>query len=167
MLDEVARRANWGNQPRGVYQGIAIVECYDTVCAHVADVSVDESGAPEVHRIVCAVDPGFVVNPNIVTAQMEGAIVFGLAAVLSGEITLEKGRVVQSNFHDYPALRMNEMPKVETYLVPSGNKYIDRWGGIGEPGLPPLAPAILNAIFSATGKRIRSLPLRNHQLTRA
>jgi isoquinoline 1-oxidoreductase beta subunit len=167
VLDEVARRANWGNQPRGVYQGIAIVECYDTVCAHVADVSVDESGAPEVHRIVCAVDPGFVVNPNIVTAQMEGAIVFGLAAVLSGEITLEKGRVVQSNFHDYPALRMNEMPKVETYLVPSGNKYIDRWGGIGEPGLPPLAPAILNAIFSATGKRIRSLPLRNHQLTRA
>ena len=115
----------------------------------------------------CAVDCGFVVNPNIVVAQMEGAIVYGLAAVLTGEITLQKGRVDQSNFHDYPALRMNEMPEVETYLVPSEAKYIDRWGGIGEPGLPPLAPAIANAIFSATGQRIRSLPLKNHKLTPA
>ena len=127
----------------------------------------DEAGALKIHRIVCAVDSGYVVNPNIVIAQMEGAIVYGLAAVLTGEITLRKGRVDQSNFHDYPALRMNEMPKVETYLVPSGDKYIDRWGGIGEPGLPPLAPAIVNAIFAATGQRIRSLPLKNHKLARA
>jgi isoquinoline 1-oxidoreductase subunit beta len=167
VLDEVARRVNWGNPPAGVHQGIAIVECYDTVCAHAAEISVDQAGALKIHRIVCAVDCGFVVNPNIVVAQMEGAIVYGLAAVLTGEITLQKGRVDQSNFHDYPALRMNEMPEVETYLVPSGDKYIDRWGGIGEPGLPPLAPAIANAIFSATGQRIRSLPLKNHKLTRA
>jgi isoquinoline 1-oxidoreductase beta subunit len=96
---------------------------------------------------------------------MEGAVAFGLIAALVGEITLTEGRVDQSNFHDYPALRMNEMPPVETYLVPSGDKYIKKWGGIGEPGVPPLAPALVNAIFAATGRRVRSLPLKNHDLT--
>jgi isoquinoline 1-oxidoreductase beta subunit len=108
-----------------------------------------------------------VVNPKIVVSQMEGAIAYGLIAAISGEITFKEGCVEQANFHDYPALRMNEMPKVETYLVPSGDKYSDRWGGIGEPGLPPVAPALVNAVFAATGKRIRSLPLKNHGISLA
>jgi isoquinoline 1-oxidoreductase beta subunit len=164
VLDEVATKAGWGRQPEGVHQGIAVVESYDSVCAHVVDISVDGGGALTVHRVVCAVDCGYVVNPAIVESQMEGAISYGLGAALTGEITLQDGRVDQRNFHDYPALRMNEMPRVETHLVPSGDKYIDRWGGIGEPGLPPLAPALVNAVFQATGQRIRSLPLKNHKL---
>ncbi len=167
VLDEAAQRADWGNQPKGIYQGIAVVECYDTVCAHVVDISLDDAGGLKLHRVVCAVDPCYVVNPRIVSAQMEGAIAYGLSAALTGEITFDRGRAQQSNFHDYPALRITEMPKVETYLVPSGDKYINRWGGIGEPGLPPLAPALTNAIFAATGQRIRSLPLARHKLTRA
>jgi isoquinoline 1-oxidoreductase beta subunit len=164
VLDEVATRADWGNAKDGIHQGIAIVECYDSVCAHVVEVSVDKTGALKVHRVVVAIDSGYVVNPGIVVAQMEGAIAYGLIAALAGEITLKEGRVDQSNFHDYPALRMNEMPAIETYLVPSGDKYIQKWGGIGEPGVPPLAPALVNAIFVATGRRIRSLPLKNHDL---
>lgn len=164
VLDAVARRANWGQSPSGIHQGIALVECYDSVCAHVVDLSVDATGIVKVHRVVCAVDSGYVVNPSIVTAQMEGAIAYGLTAVLTGEITLKDGRVDQRNFHDYPALRINEMPPVETLLVPSGDKYIQRWGGIGEPGLPPLAPAVTNAVFAATGQRIRSLPLSKYRL---
>jgi isoquinoline 1-oxidoreductase subunit beta len=167
VLDEAARRADWGNQPKGISQGIAVVECYDTVCANVIDVSVDDAGSVKVHRVVCVVDSGYIVNPNIVVAQMQGAIVLGLGTALAGEITFDRGRVQQSNFHDYTALRMNEMPKVETYLVPSGDKYIDRWGGIGETGVPPLAPALTNAIFAATGRRIRSLPLSKHNLRHA
>jgi isoquinoline 1-oxidoreductase beta subunit len=165
VLDEVAARANWGKSKEGIQQGIAIVECYDSVCAHVVEVSVDKTGSLKVHRVVVAIDSGYVVNPSIVVAQMEGAVAFGLIAALMGEITLTEGRVDQSNFHDYPALRMNEMPPVETYLVPSRDKYIKKWGGIGEPGVPPLAPALVNAIFAATGRRIRSLPLKNHDLT--
>jgi isoquinoline 1-oxidoreductase subunit beta len=167
VLDEVARRADWGKTSGGIHQGIAIVECYDSVCAHVVELSVDRSGAVQVHRVLCAVDCGYVVNPGIVKAQMEGAIAFGLIAALSGEITLQAGRVDQSNFHDYPVLRIHEMPQVETYLVPSGNTYSEKWGGIGEPGLPPLAPALTSAVFAATGKRIRSLPLKNHDLAPA
>lgn len=165
VLDEVATRADWGKTKDGIHQGIAIVECYDSVCAHVVEVSVDKTGALKVHRVVVAIDSGYVVNPSIVVAQMEGGVAYGLIAALAGEITLKQGRVEQSNFHDYPALRINEMPAVETYLVPSGDKYIQKWGGVGEPGVPPLAPALVNAIFSATGRRIRSLPLKNHDLT--
>ncbi len=165
VLDEVAARANWGKSKDGIRQGIAIVECYDSVCAHVVEISVDKAGALKIHRVVVAIDSGYVVNPSIVVAQMEGAVAFGLIAALMGEITFKEGRVDQSNFHDYPALRMNEMPAIDTYLVPSGDKYIQRWGGIGEPGVPPLAPALVNAVFAATGRRIRSLPLKNHDLT--
>ncbi len=167
VLDEVARRANWGHPASGIHQGIALVECYDSVCAHVVDISVGTDGNVKVHRVVCAVDSGYVVNPGIVTAQIEGAVAYGLTAALTGEITLKDGRVDQSNFHDYPALRINEMPPVEVSLVPSGDKYIQRWGGIGEPGLPPLAPALTNAVFAATGQRIRSLPLSKHRLVPA
>jgi isoquinoline 1-oxidoreductase beta subunit len=164
VLDEVAKRANWGRTAKGIFQGIALVECYNSVTAQVVDISVDDTGQLTVHRVVCVIDACYIVNPNIVEAQMQGAVAYALGAVLFGEITLQDGTVQQSNFHDYRALRMNEMPQVEAYFVPSGDKYSKDWGGVGEPGTPPLAPAVCNAIFAATGKRIRSLPLANHQL---
>ena len=113
------------------------------------------------HRIVCAVDPGYVVNPDTVVTQIEGAIVYGLTAALYGKITIKNGRVEQSNFDDYPMLRLRSMPKIEVVQVSSGGF----WGGVGEVGLPPVAPAICNAVFAATGKRIRSLPLKDHGFT--
>jgi isoquinoline 1-oxidoreductase beta subunit len=164
VLDEVAKRANWGRPAKGIFQGIALVECYNSVTAQVVDISVDDTGQLTVHRVVCAIDAGYIVNPSIVEAQMQGAVAYALGAVLYGEITLQDGKVQQSNFHDYRALRMNEMPQVETYFVSSGDKYSKDWGGVGEPGTPPLAPAVCNAVFAATGKRIRSLPLANQQL---
>ena len=109
---------------------------------------------------MCAVDCGRYVNPETITAQMEGGIVYGLSAALKGQITIDKGRVQQSNFHDYEMLRLNEMPKVEVHIVPSN----DPPGGIGEPGTPPIAPAVCNAIFAATGKPIRRLPIRAEDL---
>ena len=164
VLDEAARRARWGHAPKGISQGIALVECYNSVTAQVVDISVSETGELAVHRVICVIDAGYIVNPSIVEAQMEGAVVYGLGAVLYGQITLREGQVQQSNFHDYRALRMNEMPQVETYFLSSGNRYSQEWGGVGEPGTPPLAPAIANAVFAATGQRIRSLPLANHKL---
>jgi len=164
VLDEAARRAKWGQAPNGIFQGIALVECYNSVTAQVVDISVSDAGELAVHRVVCVIDAGYIVNPNIVEAQMEGAVAYGLGAVLYGQITLHEGQVQQSNFHDYRALRMNEMPKVETYFLSSGSRYTQEWGGVGEPGTPPLAPAIANAVFAATGQRIRSLPLANHQI---
>jgi isoquinoline 1-oxidoreductase beta subunit len=116
-----------------------------------------------VHRVVCAVDCGIVVNPDTVEAQMEGAIAFGLGAALRGEITIDRGRVQQSNFHDYPMLRINEMPAVEVHIVPS----TEPPGGVGEPGVPPVAPAVVNVIFAATGRHLRSLPISKHDLKRA
>jgi isoquinoline 1-oxidoreductase beta subunit len=113
-----------------------------------------------VHRVVCAVDCGRYVNPDTIAAQMEGGITFGLTAALKGQITIDKGRVQQSNFHDYEMLRVNEMPKVEVHIVSSS----EAPGGIGEPGTPPIAPAVCNAIFAATGKPIRRLPIRAEDL---
>ncbi|HEX9180326.1 MAG TPA: molybdopterin cofactor-binding domain-containing protein, partial [Burkholderiales bacterium] len=107
--------------------------------------------------------PGYVVNPDSARAQIEGCVVYGLTGALHGEITLRDGRVEQSNFHDYPMMRMKDMPRVESVLVPSGGF----WGGMGEPPLAPLAPALCNALFAATGKRIRSLPVKNHDLRKA
>jgi isoquinoline 1-oxidoreductase beta subunit len=115
-----------------------------------------EKGKIRVHRVVCAIDCGPVVNPDGVEAQMQSGIVFGLSAALYGEITLRDGRVVQGNFHDYPVLRLHEMPRVEVHIV----RHSDRMGGVGEPGTPPIAPAVANALFALTGKRLRSLPLR-------
>jgi len=124
--------------------------------AEVAEVSVAPDGSVRVHRVVCAVDCGPVVNPDIVEAQIESAVVYGLTAALMGEITIERGRVNQSNFHDYPILSMRDMPVVDVHIVAS----TDTQGGIGEVGTPPIAPAVCNAIFAATGKRIRRLPVR-------
>ena len=140
-----------------------VYESFRSYVAQVADVSVDKDGSVRVHRVVCVVDCGQVVNPDTVKAQMEGGLVYGLTAALYGEITLKDGRVQQRNFYDYKMLRMNEMPKVEVYIVPSTEKH----GGVGEPGTPPIAPAVVNAIFAATGKRIRSLPIRRDELKSA
>ena len=156
VLELAAEKADWGKPlPAGVHRGIAVVFSFGSWCAEVAEVSVGPDGAPKVHRVVAAVDCGMTVNPDIVKRQVESAIVYGLTAALYGRITFKDGRVEQSNFHDYRMLRMNEMPKVEVHIVPSR----EAPGGMGEPGTPPIAPAVANAIFAATGKRIRKLPL--------
>jgi isoquinoline 1-oxidoreductase beta subunit len=156
VLDLAAERAGWGTPlPSGRARGIAVAESFGSFVAEVAEVSV-VNGVVRVHKVTCAIDCGQVVNPDIVAAQMEGAIVFGLTAALKGEITLEKGRVQQGNFLDYPLLRMDEMPEVAVHIVPStGNP-----GGVGEPGTPPIAPAVANAVSALTGTRVRRLPIR-------
>ncbi|TMH14410.1 MAG: xanthine dehydrogenase family protein molybdopterin-binding subunit, partial [Betaproteobacteria bacterium] len=155
-LELAAEKAGWGKPlPAGVHRGIAVVFSFGSWCAQVAEVSVGADGTPKVHRVVAAVDCGMTVNPDIVRRQIESAVVYGLTAALYGKITFKDGRVEQSNFHDYRMLRMGEMPKVEVHIVPS----TEAPGGIGEPGTPPIAPAVANAIFAATGKRIRKLPL--------
>lgn len=159
VLELAAKKAGWGwgsAPPAGRARGLAVHASFGSFVAQVAEVSVSGKGEIRVHRVVCAIDCGPVVNPETVRAQMESGIVYGLSAALHGEITFEKGRVKQSNFHDYPALRMNEMPEVEVHIVDSS----ESMGGVGEPGLPPIAPAVANAIFAATGKRLRSLPFR-------
>jgi isoquinoline 1-oxidoreductase beta subunit len=125
-----------------------------------AEVSVSKDGKLRIHRIVAATDCGHAVNPQQIEAQVEGSFVYGLSAALYGGITLKDGRVEQTNFHDYPVLRIDEMPAVETIVMPSGGF----WGGVGEPTIAVAAPAVLNAIFAATGQRIRDLPLKNHSL---
>ncbi len=156
VLNLAASKAGWGTAPpAGRARGIAVYKSFETYVAEVAEVSVASDGAVRVHRVVCAVDCGPVVNPDIVEAQMQGGIVYGLTAALWGEITIDKGRVQQSNFHDYRMLRMAEMPRIEVHIVPSS----DAQGGVGEPGTPPIAPAVCNAIFALTGKRIRKLPI--------
>jgi isoquinoline 1-oxidoreductase beta subunit len=155
VLELAATKAGWGTPlPAGRGRGIAVVKSFESHVAEVAEVSV-ENGKVRVHRVVCAVDCGLVVNPDIVAAQMESAIVFGLTAALYGRITIENGAVVQGNFDTYPMLRIDEMPVVEVHIVPSTEKP----SGVGEPGTPPIAPAVVNAIYAATGKRIRKLPI--------
>jgi isoquinoline 1-oxidoreductase beta subunit len=162
VLDLAASKAGWGSAlPEGWGRGIALFSTWNaTHVAEVAEVSVASDGSLRVHRVVCAVDSGRPVNPSVVEAQMEGGIVFALSAVLHGEITLENGRVQQSNFGDYPILRMNEMPAIEVYIVDSQSDPT----GIGEMSGPPLSAAVGNAIFAATGKRIRRLPIRSEDL---
>jgi isoquinoline 1-oxidoreductase subunit beta len=126
-------------------------------------VSVSPKGELKVHRIVAATDPGYAVNPQQIEAQVQGSFVYGLSAVLFGEITIDKGRAVETNFDTYPVMRIDQMPKVETIIAPSGGF----WGGVGEPTIAVAGPAVLNAIFAATGKRIRTLPLRQHDLAHA
>src|SRR5881409_2894209 len=156
VLNLAASKAGWGTPlPTGRARGIAVYKAFETYVAQVAEVSVDSDGAPHVHRVVCAVDCGPVVNPDTVEAQMQSAIVYGLTAALWGEITIDRGRVQQGNFNDYRMLRLAEMPQVEVHIVSS----TDSQGGVGEPGTPPIAPAVCNAIFALTGKRVRKLPI--------
>ncbi len=161
VLQLVAEKAGWRKPlPPGRGRGIATHFSFDSYVAQVIEASVDKDGAVRVHRVVCAVDCGRTVNPNIVKAQMEGGIIFGLTAALKTEITLENGRVQQHNFHDYPMLRMFESPEIEVHIVPSEQNPT----GVGEPSVPPVAPALANAIFAATGKRVRRLPIRASDL---
>ena len=163
VLDTVAQKANWGKaMPKGSAQGMAIHECFGSIVGQVAEVSVSKRGEVHVERVVCAVDCGHVVNPLSVAEQMEGGVVYGLTSALYGQITIDKGRAVEGNFDTYQMLRLHQMPEVETHLALTGG---DKWGGIGEPSVPPIAPAVCNAIFKITGKRIRTLPLMNHDLS--
>lgn len=156
VLDLAAEKAGWGTPlPAGRARGVALHESFGSIVAEVAEVSLGDDGVPRVHRVVCAVDCGQYVNPDTIVAQMESGIVFGLSAALYGEITIAQGRPVQSNFDDYRVLRIDQMPVVETYIVAEG----DPMGGIGEPGTPPIAPALCNALLVLTGKPVRRLPI--------
>jgi isoquinoline 1-oxidoreductase beta subunit len=160
VLDAAASRACWETPPPpGVFRGIALNAACGSYCAQVVELSVSH-GDVRVHRVVSALDCGHVVNPLSVEMQTEGAVIYALTAALNGEITIKDGAAEQSNFDDYEMLRLADAPHVETVIVPSGGF----WGGVGEPPVPPLAPALCNAVFAATGKRIRSLPLKNHDL---
>jgi isoquinoline 1-oxidoreductase beta subunit len=161
VLELAAQKANWGSKlPAGVGRGIATHFSFDSYVAQVVEASVGKDGAVRVHRVVCAVDCGLVINPDTVVAQMEGGIIFGLTAALKSEITLKDGRVEQSNFYDYPMLRIYESPVIEVHIVRSTANPT----GVGEPGVPPVAPALANAIFAACGKRVRRLPIRASDL---
>jgi len=164
VLNAAAEKAGWGKPlPAGVHRGIAQTMGFGSYVAAVAEVSVDKAGKLKIHRIVAATDPGHAVNPQQIEAQVEGSFVYGLSAALYGECTLKDGKIEQENFDTYQVMRMDEMPAVETVIVASGGF----WGGVGEPTIAVAAPAVLNAIFAATGKRIRQLPLKNHDLSSA
>jgi isoquinoline 1-oxidoreductase subunit beta len=163
VLDAVAARAGWGKPEAGVSQGIAQFMAYGSYVAACAEVSVGTDGRLKIHRIVAATNPGHAVNPAQIERQVAGSFVYGLSAMLYGECTVNGGAIEQTNFDTYNVMRIDEMPKVEVVILPTG----DFWGGVGEPTIAVAAPAVLNAIFAATGKRIRSLPLMNHDLRAA
>ncbi|SEL77448.1 isoquinoline 1-oxidoreductase, beta subunit [Roseateles sp. YR242] len=161
VLNAVADKAGWGKPaPKGRYRGLAQIMGFGSYVAACAEVSVAKDGTLKIHKIIAATDPGHAVNPQQIQAQVEGSFVYGLSAALFGEITLKDGRVQQDNFHTYPVVKMEHMPQVESIVMPSGGF----WGGVGEPTIAVAAPAVLNAIFAATGQRIRDLPLSRHQL---
>jgi isoquinoline 1-oxidoreductase beta subunit len=157
VLDLAADKSGWGAPlPAGRARGVAIVRSFGSIVAEVAEVSLSPAGAIQVHRVTCAVDCGTPVNPGLIEAQMQGGVIFGLTAALHGEVTIQNGRVVQNNFYDYEMVRMPDAPVVEVHIVPSAEPP----GGVGEPGVPPIAPAVANAVFALTGQRLRALPLR-------
>jgi isoquinoline 1-oxidoreductase beta subunit len=161
VLNAVAEKAGWGKPaPKGVYRGLAVCKAFASHVAACSEVSVDDRGRLKIHRIVAATDPGYAVNPQQIEAQVEGSFVFGLSALLYGECTIKDGGVEQQNFDTYPSMLMSEMPKVEVIVMPSGGF----WGGVGEPTIAVAAPSVLNAIFAATGKRIRRFPLKDADL---
>jgi isoquinoline 1-oxidoreductase beta subunit len=164
VLNAVAERIGWSKPaPKGVYRGLAHLHCFDSYVAAAAEISVQDNGKKvKVRRIVAATDPGYAVNPAQIERQVAGSFVYGLSALFMQECTVKDGRIEQSNFHQYDSMRIAQMPKVETILMPTGGTV---WGGIGEPTICVAAPAVLNAYYRATGKRIRSAPLKNHGIT--
>ena len=158
VLEEVARQSGWGSPlPAGTGRGVAIVECFHTIVAHVVEATLNADGTPKVLKVTAVVDCGTVVNPTAAEGQILGATVMGLSTALGEEITLDKGAVVQSNFTDYEVIKLAQAPAISVHFLNSGADM----GGIGEPGLPPAAPALANALFAATGKRVRQLPIRD------
>ena len=161
VLEAVASRVGWDKPaPKGIFRGLAQTMGFGSYVAACAEISISGDGALKIHRIVAATDCGHAVNPQQIEAQVEGSFVYGLSAALYQECTVKDGRIEQTNFHNYPSMRLADMPAVETIVMPSGGF----WGGVGEPTIAVAAPAVLNAIFVATGKRIRDLPLKNHSL---
>ncbi len=164
VLNAVAEKVGWGKPtPEGVHRGLAVFKSFASYTAACAEISLDDNGKLKIHRIVAAIDPGHAVNPQQIEAQVEGSLVFGLSALLYGEITVKDGRIEQGNFDTYPMLQISEMPEVDVIIMPSGGF----WGGVGEPTTVVAAPAVLNAIYAATGKRIRQVPLKNSDLRAA
>jgi isoquinoline 1-oxidoreductase subunit beta len=164
VLDTLEQKGDWGKpMPAGKGRGMAIHESYDSIVGMIAEVTVT-GGDIKVDRVVIAADTGHVVNPRTVEMQLEGGMIYGLSAVLYGEITVKDGRVEQGNFDTYPVVHLKEAPKTEVYLALTGGK---KWGGIGEPGAAIIPAAVTNAIFAATGKRIRSLPIKGQNLSGA
>jgi isoquinoline 1-oxidoreductase beta subunit len=164
VLQAAADKAEYRKKlPAGVFRGICANYGFGSYTAAVAEVSVSKQGEVKVHRIVAATDCGYAVNPDQIAAQVEGSFVYGLSALFTSENTVEKGRIVEGNFDTYEVMKLDQMPKVETVVVPSGGF----WGGVGEPTIAVAAPAVLNAIHAATGKRIRTLPLKHHDLSHA
>jgi isoquinoline 1-oxidoreductase subunit beta len=158
VLDEAAKQAGWGTPlPKGVGRGIALVQCFGTIACEVVEATLKENGTPKVLKVTAAIDCGTTVNPLNGAAQIEGGIIMGLSSAIGEEITLEKGAVVQSNFGDYPVLKLADAPAIAVHFIESGAPM----GGLGEPGVPPAAPALANALFAATGKRVRQLPIRD------
>jgi isoquinoline 1-oxidoreductase beta subunit len=163
VLNAVAAKVGWGTSaPQGVYRGLAQAMAFGSYVAACAEVSVDGNKV-KIHRIVGATDPGYAVNPAQIERQVAGSCVYGLTALFMGECTVKDGRIEQQNFDSYDMMRIAEMPKVESIIMPSGGF----WGGVGEPTICVAAPAVLNAIFAATGQRIRSFPLKNHNIQMA
>jgi len=159
VLNAVAERAGWGKPaPKGVHRGLAQMMAFNSYVAACAEISVAGGNKVTIHRIVCATDPGHAVNPAQIERQIAGSFVYGLSALFDQECTVKDGRIEQANFDTYPSMRIAQMPKVESIIMPSGGF----WGGVGEPTICVAAPAVLNAFFRATGKRIRSVPLKNH-----
>jgi isoquinoline 1-oxidoreductase beta subunit len=162
VLNAVAERVGWDKPaPKGIFRGIAQQMGLGSYVAAVAEISVSDGNKIKLHRIVAAIDPGYVVNPAQLERQIAGSFVYGLSALFYGECTVKGGRIEQTNFDTYNSMRISEMPKVETMMVPSGGF----WGGVGEPTISVAAPAVLNAFFAATGRRIRSVPLNKQDIT--
>ncbi|HTD90402.1 MAG TPA: molybdopterin cofactor-binding domain-containing protein, partial [Burkholderiales bacterium] len=162
VLNAVAEKAGWGKPaPKGIFRGLAQMKAYNSFVAACAEVSVTDGTKVKVHRIICATDPGYAVNPAQIERQIAGSFMYGLSALFFQENTVKNGRMEQENFTTFNSMRIAQMPKVESIIMPSGGF----WGGVGEPTICVAAPAVLNAMFAATGKRVRSFPLKNHGIT--